>query len=98
MGKGNLNTTASFCLLEKYGIENCQILLLENVSSTNYDELVARESYYIRTLLCVKHTIPLRTKPEYYRDHKEEIMERHKAYYKGNIKKFQQYRERTKKQ
>ena len=98
MEKRKSQTTRSFYLFEKYGIENCQIILLENVSATNYEELVAREAYYIRTLLCVNHTILLRTKPEYYKHHKEEISEWQKAYYKENKDFYQQYRDSNKEQ
>ena len=50
------------------------IVLLENCSSKNRDELRARERYYIETLECVNKLIPLRTHTEYmryYRDKKK---------------------------
>ena len=37
-------------LFDKYGIENCKIDLIEYVKATSKDELLSKESYYIRTL------------------------------------------------
>ncbi len=37
---------SSFVLFEKYGIENCKIILIENYPCDNKDELRAREEYY----------------------------------------------------
>ncbi len=55
-GKGN--KTTSYILFEKYGVLNCNIVLLESVECTSKDELRARESHYIRTLKCVNRYIP----------------------------------------
>jgi hypothetical protein len=51
--EGKSNFTTSFKLFDKYGLGNCDILLLENVNATNKDELRTREAYYIRNLECV---------------------------------------------
>jgi hypothetical protein len=61
---------------------NYDIILLENVSCINKDELKARERFYIETLECVNKVIPGRTNQEYAADHKEqrkEYYEKHKA-------------------
>jgi len=63
----------SFDVFEKYGIENCQIILLESVNATCKEELLVREAHYIQTLECVNKCIPGRTKKQYREDHKEEI-------------------------
>ena len=60
----------SFNLFEKYDIENCNILLLENVNASSYDELVSKEAQYIKSFLCVNKIVPLRTDAEYYEDNK----------------------------
>jgi hypothetical protein len=75
---GNNKKTTSFNLFNKYGIENCNIILLENVNATNKDELLSREGYYIRKLKCVNKFLPNRTK--------EETLERIKQYNKIRIK------------
>ncbi len=41
-------------LFNKYGVENCKIVLLESCQNiTTKDELLSREHYYIKTLKCV---------------------------------------------
>jgi predicted GIY-YIG superfamily endonuclease len=63
-GKLKTNFT-SLILFDKYGVENCQIVLLELVNVKTKDELVERESFYIRTMNCVNKVIPDRTREEY---------------------------------
>ena len=72
--------TTSFNLFEKYGIENCKILLLEEVNVNSNDELKAREAYYIKILSCVNKYMPLRTKKEWENDNKELISQKKKIY------------------
>ncbi len=43
----------SFELFDKYGVENCKIILLETVKAKSKDELRQREQYYIDQLECV---------------------------------------------
>ncbi len=52
----------SFDLFEKYGVENCKIILLENVNALTKDELRAIEGNYIRNMNCVNKYIPDRTR------------------------------------
>ena len=74
----------SYLLFEKYGIDNCQIVLLESVNANNKDELFAREAHYIRTLKCINNNIPLRSDKEYKQDKKEEIKIQRKEFYDTN--------------
>ena len=53
-------------------IEQCQIVLIENVNAKSKDELLSREKHYIKSVKCVNKCIPGRTKKEYYETHKEE--------------------------
>ena len=73
--KGNSTRVMSYCLFDKYGIENCSIILLENVNATNYDELASREAHYIKSMKCVNKQIPLQTDEEYRKDNEERIRE-----------------------
>jgi hypothetical protein len=82
VGKSNFIT--SFKLFDKYGLENCDILLLENVNATNKDELRTREAYYIRNLECVNKKIECRTHKEYCNDNKDKIKDKKKEYYNNN--------------
>ena len=84
--------TRSCNIFEKYGFYNCQIVLLENVNATNYNDLVSREAHYIRSLECVNKVIPMRTDKEYYDDN----IKYYKQYYKDNKDKIKQYYEDNK--
>ena len=96
---GKCNFTTSGTLFEKYGVENCHIVLLECVNANNKDELFARERYWIQSLRCVNKNISGRNKKEwleanrdiirikqktYYQEHSEAIRIRHKQYYLDN--------------
>ncbi len=59
---GKFQNISSFQLFEEYGIENCQIVLLEICPCNSKDELNAREAHHIRNLQCVNKLIPGRTK------------------------------------
>jgi hypothetical protein len=88
--------TKSFDLFDKYGIENCKIVLLELVNVESKNELHQREAYFIRTLKCVNKYIPLRTDKQYREDNKEKI----KKYREDNKEKIalqkKEYREANK--
>ena len=56
--QGKRPLTTSFNLFDKYGIKNCQIILLESVNAKNCNELEAREAHYIQSLKCVNKHIP----------------------------------------
>lgn len=72
--------TTSHLLFNKYGVENCEIELVETYPCNNVEELTAREGHYIRNNKCVNKCIPCRTPQEYYQDHKEKIAK----YYQDN--------------
>jgi hypothetical protein len=80
----------SFDLFEKYGVEHCRIVLLEAVLANSKDQLLARESFYIRSLECVNKVIPDRSKAEYYTDNREKINQRAKDFYADNREKVLQ--------
>lgn len=78
--KGNRRNVTSFKLFEKYGVESCQIILLESVHANTRDELHAREAHFIKTIACVNKCIPLQTIKEYNQIHKDEIQVYQKEY------------------
>jgi hypothetical protein len=71
---------SAFDLFDKYGVENRQIILLENVPCRTKEELVAREAHYIRTMKCVNKVTPNRTKEEYRNDNREKKREMDRVY------------------
>ena len=82
------NYVSSHDIFDKYGVENCKILLLENYPCNGKEELLKREGEYIRQLNCVNKTIPNRTRDEWRENNKEKIAERHKIYYENNKEKI----------
>jgi hypothetical protein len=89
---GKFHKITSFDLFDKYGIDNCKIILLELVNAKSKDELVSRESFYIRSLNCVNKTILLRTQKEYREDNKEVIKEHKKIYRENNKDKIKEHK------
>jgi len=86
---GKRTLTKSFKLFEKYGLENCEIILIENYPCNIKEELLAREKYYVKSLKCMNKNMPGRTSKEYYIDNKEKI----KLYYENNKEKVKEYHE-----
>ena len=81
---GKTNNFTVFDIFEKYGVEQCRIVLIELCPCDTKDELTSRESHYIRTMECVNKMIPDRTKSEYnkhrYEEKKEDILARQKSH------------------
>ena len=90
----------SYKLFEKYGVDNCTIVLLEIVSCLSKDELHSREAYHIRNNTCINKAIPDRTHKEYLQDSKIKTAIKHKEYCQLNKDKInlQQQALRLKKQ
>jgi adenylate kinase family enzyme len=78
--KGKGRKVMCFELFEKYGLENCQILLIENVHANTKDELISREGYYIRKFKCLNKVIPDRTKSEYNKEYNKDNKDKIKLY------------------
>lgn len=88
-GKGLYMT--SYSLFEKYGVENCKIVLLESVNAANKDELSAREGYWIRNTNCVNKIIVGRTMREWKIDNREHIKQYDEANKERRQKYFEEY-------
>jgi ribosome-interacting GTPase 1 len=58
------NKVMSYELFDKYGIENCTIVLLENINANSKDELLARENFYFKSLDCFNKNIPKATEED----------------------------------
>ena len=61
---GKYRKVMVFDIFEKYGANNCQIVLLETIKAETKDELLAREKYYTKILKCLNKHNPLRTLEE----------------------------------
>ena len=93
---GKFTLTNSFKLFDEYGVENCQIVLLESYPCNSKDELTAKEAYYIKTNECVNKIVPQRTSKEYKEDNKERIKKNQKEYQELNKDKLKIYYEANK--
>jgi len=89
-----ISKLTSFDIFDKYGVDNCQIILLETFSCNSRDELTSRESHYIRTLECVNKVVPNRSKAEYYQDNRPELL----AYFKERHEKIKEVTNAKKKE
>jgi hypothetical protein len=98
--KGKDSNVTTFQLFEEYGVDNCNIVLIELCPCKSKDELSAKEAHYIRTLECVNKCIPGRTQKQYVEDNKDKILEYQKQYHEVNkekiSEKMKQYRENHK--
>lgn len=92
-GKGK--NISVYALFDKYGINNCEIILLENVNANSKDELRARERYYFDNIKNINNCRPFITKNErleslrqychqYYDNYKDTILKRQQQYYINN--------------
>ena len=88
----NVGKVMAYELFDKYGLDNCKIILLEEVNATSKDELLSKEAYYIRNLKCVNKYIPLRTQKEYYNDNIIKIKQNRKDYSNKNAEIIRQKR------
>jgi hypothetical protein len=60
----NFQRSTLYDLFDKYGIENCQIILKEECNCNTKDELISREAHYIRNEPCINKRIEDRTDEE----------------------------------
>ena len=83
----NTYHTMSCILFDEYGVDKCNIVLLEEFSCETKQELREKEAHYIKTLKCVNKNIPLRTLKEWRQENQEHM----KAYYQANKEKHKEY-------
>ncbi len=79
-------------IFDKYGVENCRMVLVELFPCETKDELSKREAHFIKTSQCVNKYIPCRTDKEYRMDNRTAILKKHTDFYHTNLE-----REREKK-
>jgi len=96
--KENRDLTTSFILFEEYGIDNCEIILIEAYPCNSKDELKSREAHYIKTIKCVNKCIPGRTSKQYDIDNKDRIQQRKLKYYEDTKDKQLEYYHTNKEQ
>lgn len=89
-------------LFEKYGVDNCNIILVELVNCNSKNELLEREKHYIKSNKCVNKYIPILTVEEkkqqlnkYAEINKDKIILYQKEYRANNTEKIKEYREKN---
>ena len=85
--EGKCGKTNSFILFEKYGVENCNIILLEYINAQSKDELTAKEAEYIKNYKCINKYLPFQTNEE----RKEKNKDKNKTYRLQNKDKIHEY-------
>ena len=102
--RDNKRFVNAFRIFDLYGVENCEIVLLENVDCKSKDELRAREGYYIQNNVCVNKLVAGRSVKEsnkhHYETNKEKCLKRAKKYREKNKEAIKEkkklYREKNK--
>jgi hypothetical protein len=84
----------SYKLFEEYGLENCQIELIEAQKCGSRDELRKLEGHYIRAMECVNKVIPDRTHAEYIETHKEHITMKNREYISNHKEQYAKHNRR----
>lgn len=85
---GRMVYISSFELFDEYGVENCEIMLIENYPCKTKAELHKKEGEHIKNNECVNKTIPGRKIKEWREDKKEHIKNYSKKYYNENVEKL----------
>jgi hypothetical protein len=83
-------TTANI-LIKKYGLQNMEIVLLENYPCQSRSQLQKREGQYIRNYPCVNMTIAGRTSKEYYNDNRTQCIKRVQLWVDNNRDRYNSY-------
>ena len=71
-------------LFEKYGVENCKIVLIEEYPCDNKISLDRKEGDHQRLIKCINKKISGRTDKEYQNDNADKIKEQRREYYLKN--------------
>ena len=77
----------SYDLFDKYGIDNCEIVLIELVNCNSKDQLHIRERFWIESTNCVNKLVVGRNRKEYKEANNDKIKEYQREYYQLNQEK-----------
>ena len=87
-----------FDIFEAYGFEKCRIVLIELVPCESKDELLKRETHFIKTIECVNRCSSFQSKSElqdytkqWYVDNKTKHNENSVIYYKAHAEHLKSY-------
>ena len=81
---GSRHKYSCFDIFDKYGVDNCEMILIESYNCNSFDELQAKEGYYIKLLKCINYLVAGRDDKQYQIDKKDIILQRKKQFYENN--------------
>ena len=87
---GKYNNVSVFKLFDKFGLNNIEIVLLQEIDFNDKKQLTDLEGRFIKDNACVNKCIMGRTMKEYYNANKDKKIEYQKQYRKDNKNKLQQ--------
>jgi hypothetical protein len=85
----NKSVVTSFTLFDKYGVENCEIVLIENYPCATKDELRARERYWFDNIENCNKCRPMKMDADKSEVHKEQYQRHLKLHPDANKKHYQ---------
>lgn len=105
--QGKKGKCSSYDIFDKYGVDNCKIILVEECKCNNKNQLRKKEDEYIRNMDCINKNKAFITdeekkqyKQQYYEDNKHNILEQVKQNYEQNkdnkLQQMKQYYEQNK--
>lgn len=87
--KGKGKNVSSYRLFEKYGVENCRIVLLEDYPCDTKNQLLAREAYYQKSMKCVNKKIAFWSEEEH-KEYQQQYRVENKEYLSEINKKYRE--------
>lgn len=88
---GKYHNITAFELFEKFGVENCNMVLVEKFPCNDKESLERREGHHIKiTNGCVNIMVAGRSRKEYADDNKDSITNYQKTYYETNGEKIRE--------
>jgi hypothetical protein len=75
------NICSSFNLFERFGVDKCKIILIEEYSCDTHEQLLSRERYWFDNIECCNKMKPFITKEERI-EYDKKYNEQHKEHYK----------------
>ena len=95
---------ACYDIFDEYGVDNCQIVLIEEYVASSKDDLDSRKIYHVNKMKCINKIVYDKSRKEYeeknkdiiklkqqeYRDNnKDKLNKKYKKYYEENKEKIQ---------
>jgi len=76
-----INQCSSYELFERFGVDKCKIILIEEYPCDNYEQLLSRERYWFDNIECCNKIRPFITKEERI-EYDKKYRNEHKEHYK----------------